>query len=111
VIAGQNVFPDDIESAVHHEAVRPGCLAAVAAPGGGLAVVVEAKAAVSVADMEAACREIRTATARQTGWSPATVAFVPRGTLPKTPSGKFRRLAIGASLAAGDGLLARVEFG
>jgi acyl-CoA synthetase (AMP-forming)/AMP-acid ligase II len=111
VVAGHNVFPDDIESAVHHESIRRSCIAAVAAPDGGLAVVVEPNAIMSVAELEAACRGIRTATAGQTGWSPATVAFVPRGSLPKTPSGKLRRLAIAQSLAAGEGLLARVDFG
>ena len=35
----------------------------------------------------------------------------PRGSLPKTPSGKLRRLAIGRALTADDGLLARVDFG
>jgi acyl-CoA synthetase (AMP-forming)/AMP-acid ligase II len=111
VVAGRNVFPDDIESAVQHESIRPGCIAAVAAPDGGLAVVAEPKGVMSVAELETACRGIRTATASQTGWSPATVAFVPRGSLPKTPSGKLRRLAIRQSLAVGDGLLARVDFG
>jgi acyl-CoA synthetase (AMP-forming)/AMP-acid ligase II len=110
VVAGHNVFPDDIERAVHHESIRRSCIAAVAAPDGGLAVVVEPNAIMSVAELEAACRGIRTATAGQTGWSPATVAFVPRGSLPKTPSGKLRRLAIAQSLAAGEGLLARVDF-
>jgi acyl-CoA synthetase (AMP-forming)/AMP-acid ligase II len=111
VVAGRNVFPDDIESAVQHESVRRGCIAAVTAPDGGLAVVVEPNGIMSVAELEAACRGIRTATASRTGWSPATVAFVPRGSLPKTPSGKLRRLAVGTLLAADDGLLARVDFG
>jgi acyl-coenzyme A synthetase/AMP-(fatty) acid ligase len=35
---------------------------------------------------------------------------VPRGSLPKTPSGKLRRLAISASLAQDEGLLARVDY-
>ena len=65
----------------------------------------------STAELETACRGIRTAVASQTGCPVATVAFVPRGSLPKTPSGKLRRLAIGRSLAADDGLLARVDFG
>jgi acyl-coenzyme A synthetase/AMP-(fatty) acid ligase len=35
---------------------------------------------------------------------------VARGSLPKTPSGKFRRLAISSALATDDGLLARVDY-
>ena len=41
VVAGRNVYPDDIETAVQHESIRKGCIAAVAAPDGGLAIVVE----------------------------------------------------------------------
>jgi acyl-CoA synthetase (AMP-forming)/AMP-acid ligase II len=111
IVAGRNVFPDDIETAVQHESIRPGCIAAVAAPDGGLAVVVEPSSAMSATELEAACRGIRTATAGQTGFSPATVAFLSRGSLPKTPSGKLRRLAISRSLATDDDFLARVDFG
>jgi len=111
VVAGRNVFPEDIESVVRHESIREGCVAAVAAPDGGLAVVVEPSSAMPGPALEAACRGIRTATARQTGVSPSTVAFVRRGSLPKTPSGKLRRLTISRSLAEGNDLLSRVDFG
>jgi acyl-CoA synthetase (AMP-forming)/AMP-acid ligase II len=112
VVAGRNLYPDDIENAVQHESIRRGCIAAVAAPDGGLAIVVEPSAAsMSRTELETACRGIRTAVASQTGFPIATVAFVARGSLPKTPSGKLRRLAISSSLAADDGLLARVNFG
>jgi acyl-CoA synthetase (AMP-forming)/AMP-acid ligase II len=110
VVAGRNVYPDDIESAVQHESIRRGCIAAVAAPDGGLAIVVEPAKSMTTAELETACRGIRTAVAGQTGCPVATVAFVPRASLPKTPSGKLRRLAIGKSLAAGDDTLARVDF-
>ena len=43
-MAGRNLYPADIETAVKHESIRPGCIAAVAAPEGGLAIVVEPKA-------------------------------------------------------------------
>ena len=112
VVAGRNLYPADIETAVQHESIRRGSIAAVAAPDGGLAVVVEPSVPnLSTAELEAACRGIRTAVASQTGCPVATVAFVPRGSLPKTPSGKLRRLAISRSLAADEGLLARVDFG
>ena len=111
IVAGRNVFPEDIETAVRHASIRQGCIAAVAAPDGGLAVVVEPGSTMTASELESACRAIRTATASQTGFSPATVAFVPRGSLPKTPSGKLRRLAISRALTTDDGLLARVNFG
>jgi acyl-CoA synthetase (AMP-forming)/AMP-acid ligase II len=111
VVAGRNLYPADIETTVQHEAIRPGCIAAVAARDGGLAIVVEPKASsMSEADLAIACGKIRTAVANQTGCAPATVAFVPRGSLPKTPSGKLRRVAISRSLATDDGLLARVDY-
>jgi len=111
VVAGCNVYPDDIETAVRHESIRKGCIAAVAAPDGGLAVVVEPSKRMSTAELETACRSIRSVVASQTGCSPTTVAFVPRGALPKTPSGKLRRLAISRSLGSDDGQLARMDFG
>ena len=111
IVAGRNLYPADIEVAVQHEAIRPGYIAAVAAPQGGLAIVAEPKASrASSAELELACGRIRTMVTSQIGCAPATVAFVPRGSLPKTPSGKLRRLAIRTSLASGDGLLARVDF-
>jgi fatty-acyl-CoA synthase len=110
VVAGTNVYPNDIEAHVHHPSIRRGSIAAVAAPGGGLAIVVEPNGRPSEDELRAACRDIRRAVVAQTGVSPSTVAFVSRGGLPKTPSGKFKRLAIAALLAANDGLLARVDF-
>jgi len=111
VVAGRNLYPADIETTVTHEAIRPGCIAAVAAHDGSLAIVVEPRAAtMSEAELEVACGKIRTAVASQTGCAPATIAFVPRGSLPKTPSGKLRRLAISKSLARDEGLLARVDY-
>ena len=111
VVAGRNVYPDDIETAVHHESIRQGCIAAVAAPDGGLAIVVEPSKHMSTTELETACRGIRTVVASQTGCALATVVFVPRGSLPKTPSGKLRRLAISRSLATDEGTLARMNFG
>lgn len=110
VVAGHVVYADDIEVAVDHESIRPSCIAAVAAPDGGLAIVAEPAAPrMSTAELEDACRAIRRVVAGRTGWPTATVAFVARGSLPKTPSGKLRRLAI-ARLLSTDELLARVDF-
>jgi fatty-acyl-CoA synthase len=111
VVAGRNLYPADLEAAVEHDAVRAGCAAAVAAPGGGFAIVVEpSSAAIEPAELEAACRGIRSIVATRTGSAPVTVAFVPRGSLPKTPSGKLRRLQIRKVLDADDGVLVRKDF-
>lgn len=112
VVAGQNLYPADLEAAVQHDTVRAGCVAAVAAPDGGFAIVVEPRAStIEPSELEAACPGIRATVASKTGSAPTTVAFVPRGSLPKTPSGKLRRLQIRKVLDAGDGLLARRDFG
>ncbi|HEX5615180.1 MAG TPA: AMP-binding protein [Acidimicrobiia bacterium] len=110
VVAGRNIYPDDVETTVQHSLVRDGCVAAVVAPDGGLAIVVEASGRASSAELEVACREIRTMVTRETGTSPSVVAFVPRRALPKTPSGKLRRVEVARSLAAGDGFVTRVDF-
>jgi acyl-CoA synthetase (AMP-forming)/AMP-acid ligase II len=112
VVAGRNLYPADLEAAVQHDSVRGGCAAAVAAPDGGFAIVVEpSEANADPAELEAACRGIRSMVAGRTGSAPVTVAFVPRGSLPKTPSGKLRRLQIRKVLQADDGILARKDFG
>jgi acyl-CoA synthetase (AMP-forming)/AMP-acid ligase II len=110
VVSGTNVYPNDIEAEVHHPSIRRGCIAAVAGPGGGLAIVVEPNGRLSDDALRAACRDIRRAVVTETGCSPSTVAFLPRGALPKTPSGKLKRLAIGSLLAANDAFLVRVDF-
>jgi acyl-CoA synthetase (AMP-forming)/AMP-acid ligase II len=111
VVAGRNLYPADLEAAVSDGAVRPGCAAAVEAPSGGVAVVVEPRdRAISGVALDRACRAIRADVAGAVGIAPVTVAFVPRGSLPKTPSGKLRRLAIRALLASGDTILVRKDF-
>ena len=112
VVAGRNLYPADLEAAVQHDAVRGGCAAAVATPEGGFAIVAEpSSATMEPAELDGACRSIRSLVASHTGSAPTTVAFVTRGSLPKTPSGKLRRLQIRKMLDADDGVLARKDFG
>jgi acyl-CoA synthetase (AMP-forming)/AMP-acid ligase II len=111
IVAGRNVYPADIEAAVPEPTVRRGCVAAVEAPGGGVAIVAEPRAhGLPSAELTKACRLIRSAVARQLGVAPVTVAFVPRGSLPKTPSGKLRRVSIKRELTQGDAVLTREDF-
>jgi hypothetical protein len=65
---------------------------------------------VAATDLERLSRSIRGSVAVATGVGAATVAFVHRGALLKTPSGKLRRLAIRAALAEGESLLWRKDF-
>ena len=111
IVAGRNLYPADIETALPDGMVRPGCVAAVEAPGGGLAIVAEATSSrMEPTELDRVCRSIRGAVAVATGVGAATVAFVHRGTLLKTPSGKLRRLAIRTVLAEGESLLWRKDF-
>jgi acyl-CoA synthetase (AMP-forming)/AMP-acid ligase II len=111
IVAGRNLYPADIETALPDGMVRPGCVAAVEAPDGGLAIVAEATSSrMEPTELDHVCRSIRGAVAVATGVGAATVAFVHRGTLLKTPSGKLRRLAIRAALAEGESLLWRKDF-
>jgi acyl-CoA synthetase (AMP-forming)/AMP-acid ligase II len=111
VVAGQNYYPSDIESEAAHEGVRPGCVAAVAASDGGVALVAEPRfARASTDDLKALAGALRAQVARSIGVAPRTVAWVARGTLPKTPSGKLRRPLIAASLRDSDDFLVMVDF-
>ncbi|MGV9408869.1 AMP-binding protein [Nocardia sp. NPDC003693] len=97
-IAGRNIFPQEIERAVAGVAgVRPGGIAAVR--GGGtearrdqLVVVAE-----YLGDDEPAARRlIAERVAAECGVTPGLVDLVAAGTLPKTTSGKLRRVEIAA---------------
>lgn len=98
IVAGRNIFPNDIErAACRVSGVRPGNAIAVALAAAGMreefAVVVEAG---DSADLESSARiknEVSNAVYAAFGISPRLVSVVPPRTLPKTPSGKPRRSA------------------
>lgn len=104
IISGRNVHPEDIErSVVGVNGVRSGGVAAVrlstAAAGEGFSMVAES--ALHADDTETARirAEIADRIYRQLGLSPRAVYVVPPGWLPKTSSGKLRRLETTARLA------------
>jgi acyl-CoA synthetase (AMP-forming)/AMP-acid ligase II len=101
IVAGQNHYAADIEAAVSHDLIRTGCLAAVPLDE-GYALVAEANGEPDSAALNTACREIARTASRAAGVRPALVSFIPRGRLPKTPSGKLQRLRVRAVLNAGD---------
>ncbi|MFB8007959.1 AMP-binding protein [Nocardia sp. NPDC056000] len=95
-IAGRNIFPQDVERAVDGvEGVRPGGIVALSVSGGRvrsdrLVIVAEFQGA----DEAAARGEISDRVAAECGIVPATVDFVEPGSLPKTTSGKLRRVEV-----------------
>ncbi|MFF2554887.1 AMP-binding protein [Nocardia sp. NPDC058058] len=97
-IAGRNIFPQEIERAVAGVAgVRPGGIAAVS--GGGTATRRDQLVVVAeyLGDDEPAARRlISERVAAECGVTPGLVDLVAAGTLPKTTSGKLRRVEIAA---------------
>lgn len=98
-VAGRNVFPTEIERiAGQIDGVRDGCVVAVgtgeASPRPGLVIAAEFKG-----DNESAARSAVVARiASECGVVPADVVFLKPGALPRTSSGKLRRLEVKRSL-------------
>ncbi|QNG19995.1 AMP-binding protein [Rhodococcus triatomae] len=112
-LAGRNIFPQDVEAAAARaDGVRTGCVVAFAddsvlstSSGGGAArrdrLVVVAEYVGS--DHAAARREIGELVASECAVTPGAVELVGAGTLPKTTSGKLRRLEVKSRFGASAG--------
>jgi long-chain-fatty-acid--[acyl-carrier-protein] ligase len=100
-VAGRNVFPTEIERiAGQIDGVRDGCVVAIgtgeASARPGLVIAAEFKG-----DDEPAARSAVVARiASECGVVPADVVFLKPGALPRTSSGKLRRLEVKRSLEA-----------
>ncbi len=100
-VAGRNVFPTEIERiAGQIDGVRDGCVVAIgtgeASARPGLVIAAEFKG-----DDEPAARSAVVArVASECGVVPAEVVFLKPGALPRTSSGKLRRLEVKRSLEA-----------
>jgi len=105
VVRGRNHHPHDLEdvAAGAHPALRPGGGAAFACDGadGEAVVVVHEVEADDAATLRAVAAAIREAIARVHGLVVARLVLIAPRTLPKTTSGKVRRSACRAALAAG----------
>jgi acyl-CoA synthetase (AMP-forming)/AMP-acid ligase II len=97
--AGRNVFAWELERevcAVGH--VRTGDCAVVTDGRGRYVVLFETRSA-GDQEVDPILSEIRRRLARVIGIGPAAIGCLPRGTLPKTPSGKIRRKVIASDLS------------
>ena len=98
-VAGRNIFPTEIERvAARAEGVREGAVVAVGtrqnAARQGLVITAEFKG-----DNEPAARsQVVSLVASECGIVPADVVFVKPGALPRTSSGKLRRLEVKRNL-------------
>lgn len=100
-VAGRNVFPAEIERvAAEIRGVREGAVVAVGtdddATRPGLVITAEFRGP----DEAGARSELVAKVASECGIVPANVVFVRPGTLPRTSSGKLRRLEVKRNLAA-----------
>jgi len=97
IISGRNIYPVDIErAAARVDGVRAGNIAAVRMPtdgsGEGFAVVLESIASGDASECIRIEREVASRIFQEMGISPRRVEVVGVGRIPKTPSGKLRRL-------------------
>ena len=98
IMGGRNIYPTDIERVAGAvDGVRAGNAVAVrwTASGGreSFAVAVESRGAGDPTEVERITAGIRSAVTTAIGARPSTIAVLPVGSLPKTPSGKLRRAA------------------
>jgi fatty-acyl-CoA synthase len=109
IVGGRNILPYEVErAAARVEGVRPGRVAAFQGAGRGaghgagetLVVALETRAGEHPGLREAVAREI----IARVGVRPAEVLLLAPGTLPKTTSGKMRRVEIRRRYLAGEGL-------
>jgi acyl-CoA synthetase (AMP-forming)/AMP-acid ligase II len=105
IVRGRNYLPQDIETTAvgSHPSLVPDAAAAFSVDtpeGEGLAVVGEV-ASVRGADCERITEAVKAALSRRHGLRPHVVALLGPGGLPKTASGKIRRLACRAALDEG----------
>lgn len=101
IVRGLNYYPQDVEAIVEENpAVRKGCVAAFAVERDGresLVVVAEARSARRLPDTRSICGSVQ----ERLGLSVDSFVFIRERTLPKTSSGKVRRLETRDRWAAG----------
>jgi len=97
-VGGRNVFAWELErAAATLSGIRSGDCAVVTDGRGRYAVLFEARHSPDD-ELGPLLREVRRRLVSEAGIGPSAVGCLPRGTLPKTPSGKIRRNRIAADL-------------
>jgi fatty-acyl-CoA synthase len=107
IMGGRNIYPTDIErAAAEAEGVRAGNAVAVRLPADegrhreSFLVAVESRLAGEPEAEQVIRKDVTSRVVAAVGVRPAQVVVLGPGGLPKTPSGKLRRAATGALLAA-----------
>jgi long-chain-fatty-acid--[acyl-carrier-protein] ligase len=100
-VAGRNVFPAEIEGvAAGVRGVRQGAVAAVGTGHGAIRPGLVVAAEFRGPDESGARRELVARVASECGVVPSDVVFMTPGSLPRTSSGKLRRLEVKRTLEA-----------
>ncbi|TDY08409.1 long-chain-fatty-acid--[acyl-carrier-protein] ligase [Mycolicibacterium litorale] len=101
-VAGRNIFPAEVERiAAQVQGVREGAVVAVGTGEGSIRPGLVIAAEFRGRDEAGARTELVQQVASQCGVVPSDVVFVKPGSLPRTSSGKLRRLAVKQSLEQG----------
>lgn len=101
-VAGRNIFPAEVERvAAQVPGVRDGAVVAVGTGEGSIRPGLVITAEFRGRDEAGARTDLIQQVASQCGVVPSDVVFVKPGTLPRTSSGKLRRLAVKQDLEAG----------
>jgi long-chain-fatty-acid--[acyl-carrier-protein] ligase len=102
-VAGRNIFPAEVERvAAQVQGVREGAVVAVGTGEGSIRPGLVITAEFRGRDEAGARTELVQQVASQCGVVPSDVVFVKPGSLPRTSSGKLRRLAVKQSLEGGS---------
>jgi long-chain-fatty-acid--[acyl-carrier-protein] ligase len=100
-VAGRNIFPTEIEQvAARADGVREGAVVAVSANDAGARQGLVIAAEFKGDDESTARSQVVSLVASECGIVPADVVFLKPGSLPRTSSGKLRRLEVRRTLEA-----------
>nr|WP_296772080.1 AMP-binding protein [Rhodococcus sp. (in: high G+C Gram-positive bacteria)] len=113
-VGGRNIYTSLVEKSLGEDPrLRSGSCAVVdVRRDDGSSLVIIAEPASTDIDFDATARELRQRASRESGLSISECIFVPRGSLPKSPSGKIQRFKC-RSVASGDdsSTITRVKVG
>jgi fatty-acyl-CoA synthase len=102
IVSGKNYLPDDLEwAAARVDSLRVGRSVAFNPPGDDGHVVMAVELS-GEPEYGVAARQLRNAVLNATGVNPRTIVVLPKGSIPRTTSGKIKRAAIREAWTTGS---------